>query len=375
MMGFQPAEAASVRALPLPAGLTIVPEADRRLMTIGGDGTVYAIASRIDAPDRTRGVRWHPDGTFELFSPIPQRYDDLAGFAPRIDAVAPASNEAYVTVARTHDGAYLGVRFTTDRWVSGTAKAWAVPACAAIRFESPHVYAVDEERIALTLDPSSDAVGIDLADPRSVESNLPRGLLLDGDRCTSLGTAILTGLRGASVVGYLGYLDGKPAPWFVNLIVQRMVAMRWLDGRESDLGPGVPFATTSSGIAVGASALPGHASESMTTNFFGPAGTYVFATPHAVIWSREGTRSALLHGDARSVAWDVDEAGAVVGTMQRADGRHYAFRWEHGRVVLLDDLPHPEGWRFESAYAIGSNGTIAGIGTYRGIATAFLWRN
>jgi len=71
----------------------------------------------------------------------------------------------------------------------------------------------------------------------------------------------------------------------VNLMTQRMVATRRLRGHEQDLGFGVPFATTSTGIVAGASALPGHASETVTGNFLGPAGTYRFETPHAILWS------------------------------------------------------------------------------------------
>jgi hypothetical protein len=368
------AAAGTVRVLVLPAGFTVAPEADRRLMTIGADGVVYAIAGRIEAPERTRAVRWRAGEGPDLFVPIPQENDHFGSFmAPRIDAVAPTRNQTYVTVSRTHDGAYIGTRFNLDRWVGGATRAWTVPECVKLGYDGPHVYAVDRERMALTIDPSSDATGIDLSEPASVEANLPQAVLVEGDRCTSLGVAILTGLRGRSAIGYVGHLDGKPAPWFVNLIVQKMTATRWLDARPRALGPGVPFATTSAGVVVGASALPGHATETITTNFFGRAGTYVFPTPHAVLWSREGKHIALVHGDARSIAWDINEAGTTVGMLQKPDGRHYAFRHNHGRVELLDDLPHPPGWRFESAYAVTEDGTIAGTGTYHGTATAYLW--
>jgi hypothetical protein len=324
-------------------------------MMIGTDGGVYAIAGRIGAPERTRAVRWRAGEGPDLFIPIPQANDHYALSAPRIDAIAPSPNQTYVTVSRTHDGAYLGTRFNLDQWVGTTTKAWTEPSCVSLGYYSPHVYAVDGERIALTIDPSSDATG-ELASP----SNLPQAVLLTGDRCTSLGAAVLTGLRGSNVIGYIGYLDGKPAPWWFNRIEQHLVGKRWLDGRPRDLGPGVPFATTSTGVVVGASALPGYLGE--------------WATPHAMLWSREGTRTALVHGDARSVAWDINETETVVGMLQKPNGHHYAFRSINGRVELLDDLPHPPGWRFESSYAVASDGSIAGTGTYRGIATAFLWQ-
>ncbi len=192
-------------------------------------------------------------------------------------------------------------------------------------------------------------------------------------RCTVLGTGIATGVRGGNVVGYLGYLDGFPAPMYVNLMVQQMHAMRWYDGRVNELGTGVPFATTSGGFAAGATALPGHAGEFAYGNFFGPAGRYEFPIPHAAAWDANGRRILLVQNDSRSVAWDVADDATVVGMLQERDGKHYAFRWRSGRAQRLDDLAHPAGWRFESAYAIGADGAIAGIGTHDGVAAAFVW--
>jgi hypothetical protein len=366
---------AGVTALPLPQGFTIAPEADRRLVKIGADGTVYAIANRIDMPDRTAALRWRANQRPEFFVPIPQTYDDDGASAPRIDAIAPNGDAAYITVARAFDGAYMGTRHSINRWLGNHAESWTPPECASVGYNSPHVYAVDPGRIALTIDPSSSSTGIDLQDPRSVAQNLPSAVLLEKTGCSWIGTAILTGVTGPRVIGYIGYLSGKPAPWFVNLMEQDMMAIRWFHGKEQDLGPGVPFAVTATGFAVGASTLPGHAAESMTTNFFGRTGTYVFPAPHAVLWSTQGKRVALFRSDARSVAWDANEGGTIVGMMQNAAGRHYAFSYVRGHVHLLDDLPHPPGWRFEAAYAVSADGTIAGTGTLNGIAAAFLWHS
>jgi hypothetical protein len=362
-----------VTALPLPDGFTITPEANRRLMEIGPDGTVYAIANRIDAPDRTAALRWNASLKRDLFVPVPQEYDAFE--LPAIDAIVPSGNTAYVTVARTHDGAYIGTRYSVNRWVGNRVEKWTAPACANLDYSGPHVYAAEGSRIALTADPSQDATGIDTDDPESVARNLPSAVLVQDGDCMTLGTAILTGLRNTSVVGFIGYHAGKPAPWAVNLIVQQIMAMRWLDGHEEVLGPGVPFAVTARGLAAGATALPGLERIRITTNFFGRAGTYVYATPHAVLWTVAGKRIALFRADARSVAWDVNEAGTVVGMMQDTAGRHHAFADVHGRVELLDDLPHPPGWRFEAACAVDADGTVIGIGTLNGIATAFVWRD
>jgi probable HAF family extracellular repeat protein len=124
---------------------------------------------------------------------------------------------------------------------------------------------------------------------------------------------------------------------------------------------------------VGASALPGRGSERVYGNFFGPAGKYQYPTPHAVAWLPKGQTLQLVRNDEESVAWDVSEDGTIVGGEILQNGKHYAFRWKNGRLERLDDLPHPRGWRFESAYAIAHDGSIVGIGTYNGVATAFVW--
>jgi hypothetical protein len=342
-------------------------------MAIAADGTVYAVANRIHDEMQTRAVRWRASALPELFRPIPEKYDDVPGFRPNAEAVVAGGTLPYVTTSRVSDGSHLTIHFTVSRWGKDAANEWPLPECVSAGFASRMVYAADAERVALTTDPSSTSAGIDLENDRSVLQNLPEAIVISGRHCTPFGTAILTALRGQSVAGYLGYLDGKRAPMIVNLMTQRMVATRWLRGREQGLGFGVPFATTSTGIVAGASALPGHASETVTGNFLGPAGTYRFETPHAIVWSVNGKSTPLFRNDTRSVAYDINDAGTVVGMLQRPDGRHYAFRSFHGKTELLDDLPHPPGWRFESAYAIAPDGTIAGIGTYNGIATAFVW--
>jgi probable HAF family extracellular repeat protein len=148
----------------------------------------------------------------------------------------------------------------------------------------------------------------------------------------------------------------------------------WMDGYRHDLGPGIPFATTSRGVVVGSTSFPGIIMSPISGYESDPNGDYPLAVPHAVRWSPDGKQSRLFAGDGRSVAWDINDRGIIVGMMQSADGRHFAFRWHDGRMQLLDKLPHPPGWRFESAYAVDGEGRIAGIGTYHGIATAFLWR-
>lgn len=369
------AHGATVRALALPDGFTIKPEAERRLMTITRDGAVFAIVNAAGVGDgRIRALRWAVSDA-SVFKPLELLRRPRQGMpGPTIDAIAAAdAKRALVTVGQVFDGAYLGFSFEAELWSAATASHWSVPEnCNPGRYSNPHVFAMDDRgNIALTLDSSSSSPGVD-STAHSPE-DLPTAALLGNDRCAVLGSGIATGVRGGNVVGYLGYLDGFPAPMYVNLMVQQMHAMRWHDGRVNELGPGVPYATTSSGFAAGATALPGHAGEFVYGNFFGPAGRYEFATPHAVAWEANGRRVALLQDDSRSIAWDVADDATVVGMLQEPDGKHYAFRWRSGRVQRLDDLPHPARWRFESAYAIGADGAIVGVGTHDGVAAAFVW--
>ncbi len=87
-----------------------------------------------------------------------------------------------------------------------------------------------------------------------------------------------------------------------------------------------------------------------------------------------GRRIDLAPKSPRSVAYGVSDNGTVVGMLSDAKGRHFAFRWRNGLLRRLDDLPHPPGWRFESAYAVTGDGSIAGIGTQHGVPKIFVWR-
>ena len=368
MLGLSAAvQATNVRALSLPGGFTIRPEADNRVMTLAPDGTVFAIAQSTDRREHRIAVRWRESGKPRVFKPLNVHGRPLQGdmlFPETV--VADNFDHGFVTVGQNFDGAYSGTWYEVERWSASTSTRWKLPSCVDSSMDA-HAFAMDARgRIALTLDASSSAA-------RTDPNNLPVAVVVDGGRCTNLGSAILTSINGINAAGYLGYLNQRPAAWFINRIAQRLVALRWMNGREQNLGAGVPFAITDKGFTVGATALPGHAGEEVYGNFFGPPGRYEFPAPHAVAWLTNGNAVRLTSGDARSVAWDVAEDETVVGTEQMPNGKRYAFRVRHGRLERLDDLPHPPGWRFESAYAIGRDGSIVGIGSYRGTPTAFVW--
>ncbi len=363
------AQAATVRSLNLPDGYTISPESDDRAMSVAPDGTMYAAIHSVDGRTQPFVIRWTESADWEPFHPL---YLDGSkpgqGSPPEAGPViALFSGGALVTVHQAFSGAYLHILYEIQKWNGGGVKRWNPPSCAYRKWTGAHVYAIDPGgRIALTLDESAQAAGMDPYDP-------PVAIVVKQHSCEELGRAILMAINGKYVAGYRGYLDGRSASWFVNAMSQKRIAIRWTGTHGTDLGPGVPFAITRDGLAVGASALPGHGSEHAYGNMLGPAGRYEYPTPHAVAWFPNGQTIQLVRDDEESVAWDVSEDRTIVGGEILQNGKHYAFRWKKGRMQRLDDLPHPAGWRFETAYAIRADGAIVGIGTYKGVATAFVW--
>ena len=378
LMSTAAAHGATVTGLALPAGFTVMPEGEQRLISIAPDRTVAALAEATDQTGRVRALRWEPNGMRSSFTPLPvltaPDHGESPGITFSVGGVAAAAGTTYVSATESFSGAYGGTAFEVQRWVGGRALRWKLPACAsAAEGSDQHANAVDAHgRIALTIDVSGSGSFMVLSDDAGTLA--PWAYVVRGTGCRSLGRGVVLGVRGRWAAGYLGYLNGHPAATNINTIIQRNVAMRWHDEKRTALGGGAAYAVTADGFAVGASTIAGRFG-SMTTNFFGnPGRTYDSPVPHAIAWDARGRRVALERGGKRSVAYDVANDGTAFGTLQDAGGKHFAFRWRAGRLQRLDDLPHPAGWRFESAYAVAPDGTVAGIGTFHGVATVFIWR-
>ena len=371
-----PARAATVTALPLPEGYTVKPEGESRLISMAADHTVAAVAST-EPSGRSRAVRWDARGTRATFVPLPvltapghgqySKYDTKG-----IGGIAAGRGVVYVAATEMFSGAYSGLSFEAQRWIGSGTRRWTLPSCAAVDETDQHVNAVDADgRLALTMDMTGLGSHTVMQDEHGEYA--PYAFIIDHTTCHDLGRAVVVGLRGRWAAGYRGYLNGHVAPTSLNVIVQRAVAVRWHDFVLSELGDGEAYAVNASGLAVGASAVAGRF-DWQYTNFYGnPGREYRSAVPHARAWDPRGRTIAIETSAIRSVAYDVKDDGTVVGMLQAGDKRHFAFRWRAGRLERLDDLPHPAGWRFESAYAIAADGTIAGIGTHNGIATVFTW--
>jgi probable HAF family extracellular repeat protein len=194
----------------------------------------------------------------------------------------------------------------------------------------------------------------------------PYAYIVSHGTCRFLGRAVVRAVRGRYAAGVRGFVNGHLAA--TNVPGQRFTAVRWVDTRMSELGDGFPFAINANGLTVGASRRPGPVNE--------VRGGSIEMQPtelEALAWDPAGRRIALVDRASSSIAYDVADDGTIVGTLTAQDGKHYAFRYRDGKLERLDDMPHPEGWRFESAYAIANDGSILGIGTRNGIATIFRW--
>lgn len=383
---FMPAALVLVRALSLPFGFTVDPERDVPAIVFGNDGTVAAVAQSTDRTGRFRALRWNASGRYQVFGALtvltaPGAQDSTVGNndpdnRAYATAVANAGQDLLVTAATSWSGAYSGESFEIQRWGRYSAARWPLPPCVTSSDSvDQHAYGGDADgRVAVTIDRtgagSFQVIGDD------PEQYAPYAYVVRGGRCRNLGRAVVQAVRGQWAAGYRGYLDGKIAPDNLNNERQKIVAVRWYGARVRELGAGDALAINGDGFTVGADAVP--ARTGCTTMGFSNAGhteshTYCPGIPHAVAWDRNGRRIALAPDSPRSVAYAVSEDGTVVGMLIDSKGRHFAFRRHHGTLQRLDDLPHPPGWRFEAAYAIGTDGAIAGIGTLNGIPKVFVW--
>jgi hypothetical protein len=365
--------AALVTALPLPPGYSIQPEGERRLMAVNARGTVVATISR--PKDLVSNVvRWRAGKGPVVFHAL----SDPGSAATRppdanvASALAP-DDVAYVDVAHVFGGGYSGVTSETQRW-SGPHVSRYEPRCGAAHGDQ-HAAAVDTSgRVAMTFD--TEGVGSMAVDRDDISVVAPYAVVIDGSSCTVLGRAIVRAVRGRYAAGYRGYLDNRPAPTILNRFQQTFQAVRWYGKVERMLGPGLGLAVNASGVVAGASAVSA-SSGTASGGYTDATGTHTYSftagVPTALVWDTAGRAREIVPHAVRSVAYDVADDGTVAGMLQGLDGKHYAFVWRDGVLRRLDDMPHPAGWRFECAYAIAPGGAIVGIGTRRGIATAFVF--
>jgi len=145
--------------------------------------------------------------------------------------------------------------------------------------------------------------------------------------------------------------------------------MTTIDNRPSTIHPPVVTGINDSGLVSGGqvSAPDGH---NNGLQIGGTLGVPNFSRLHAV--NASGTFAG--SWGARSVAYDINTAGQVVGEAETIHGVMHAFRWSDGVMVDLNRLlpPGADGWELITAKAINDRGEIVGQGRFQGSLRAFL---
>jgi len=359
------ADEIDIRALSLPPSMGIALEGERVEMRANGR---LVIATVLDANDVARVVLWDRDGK-PMFLEIPPPTPHPGGFGVEEYAGPIASDGTiYGNVGRDFSGGYSGTRFEIATYRDRKRTLLSVKPCDADG--EPHAETVGDDGLGITFESTDLITNLD-----DTERYAPYAAFLVGDRCRIIGRANLRAERGRYAVGFRGYFGKMLAPTNVNTASQRYVAVRWTGSSLSELGPGVALDVASDGVAVGADG-PSDIYSKVSVSVSGPAGnsSHVLkcCSPHAVLWNRAGARIYLAKSFPHSVAYAIDDAHRVVGTLQDSKGQQYAFVWQHGTLRRLDDVIKMPGWRFESAYAFTPDGGIVGIGRRHGIATAFV---
>ncbi|HEY1656084.1 MAG TPA: hypothetical protein VGF86_13320 [Candidatus Tumulicola sp.] len=328
----QPARAATVTLLALPEHATIEPFGTRALMAVARDGRVAATVTV--GGFRTQAIVWKP--------PAPR---------PRVAA-------ARATIVGFDDAGALLLDAGRPRRLVGT-RAVPIDTSYCEDFPQRSVGAVlagilsNGAAVATMRSPAM----VDLDDTSG--RNAPVVLYLRSRRCLDMGNGIATATAGMFTAGYAAYIDNVPAPSNVVSNQERFTAMRWHERTPVDLGAGVALAVDPTGAAAGTDVPPG-------------LGASYGGVTHARYWPPTGSAVEIAPNAPVSAAYAVDRRNRVAGMLEDPNGRHYAFLWSNGTLRRLDDLVATPGWRFECAYAFTPAGGVAGIGTYRGKAAAFV---
>jgi hypothetical protein len=363
------AQAATIRALPLPSGATIDTEAGGAAVTANAHGVV---AASVQLASHGRIIVWDASNHATVLQPPPGGQYDDPRYASTQEAVVAPDGTVYGLGAYPFSGAYSGVRMRLYAWHDGVPVAISGTACAGGATDVHPTFAAPDGRLALAGSYDSDVMNIDAIENGGMP---PTASVLEGAVCRVLDFGWISALDGGFAAGHRGYVNGKPFPPNANAQQQTYVAVRWTGAHAQEIGPGAALAVNARGDCAGADAPPGiHGTVGFVQS--GPAGTvrreYSIGDMHALVW-HGATMTRLSPTARRSIAYAINESGrTVVGTLFDDAGQH-AMRWRDGKAQLLDSLlPHESGWQLLVAYAITPDGAIAGVGRHDGALAAFV---
>jgi hypothetical protein len=350
---------AAVVALALPTGATVDAQPARVPLRVSADGTIAATVTLSPYAEPQRVAVWAPHKAPVIVAPA-SALDPGELSAQLVLGGFDGAGTLYATLIKDMELEAGGNRSIPGLYPESRFLPLALEPCAAITAPDflPHIEQVENDVIYLTYD-SPDSM--EVLDGDMTSDLAPYAVRLEDRSCTLLGRASLRGVAGEYASGFRGYFGAFNAPTDLRNDRQRYVAVRMHGGTVTELGSGVALAISENGVAVGADAPPDIREASC-------------CTPHAMLWRLDGTSVALAPNARSSVAYAVDDAGTALGTLVDANGKRFAFSWQHGRLRVLDDALHAPGWHFDAAFAFGPGGEIVGIGTHDGKAALFVAR-
>jgi hypothetical protein len=307
---------------------------------------------------------WYADGSRLRLAPPPiasfisdpSRPQDFFGIAMQVGALGP-KGELYALAQANGDA--IGAVLVADGFFVYRRSQRTVlkTACGSALAN----FALDDGSIGQTFRADMSGETPDHVDDGSYA---PSAKIARGSRCIDLGASYLTASRGEYVAGYRGFVDAKstiPATSGIDQGDGYYVAVRWTDLSPTVLGKGAALGVNDVGTCVGVDGYPNAEGAEARTN-------------HAMVWGADGKAKRLVTGDERSAAVGIDDDGHIVGTLvDLTTKKRLAFvTTKSGAVIRLDDLVRAVDWQLQYATAILPDGTVVGVGTYRGVAMPFL---
>lgn len=244
----------------------------------------------------------------------------------------------FATVEFPFSGAYSGADEAVFTW-NGRIWSNALPEITPTNWTNVTMGAADEPwRAAYNVSYSNMFVNIDAAESEPHYQEFWT-FLSDGKKQTRIGFGLSTAMRGDVVVGFSAGLSSiakqqPPGP----------IAWVWVDGRRTELGPGVAYGVNTNGEVVGDDEA-----------VLGGDGL-------PVLW-RHGETIRL--SNMKGAALAIGDDGTIVGHIEN-DGFVIRGRDASRRLIRIDTLLAEREWHISSVYGIAASGRLLAVGQRTG---------